>query len=191
TELALFARVDEDGDVQLVNHLGVRLGGDPERILDTLDRDAFTESDIEYDSNRLASDNDYLQHVRNIDADKPARFNADPRCLFEASGSAGKVMIFAVRLETFAKQGQTKVFYIGTNEPAELTEIRRHMLAHFKELPISAEYLHREAFDIAEKYGKDTFLAIRYLGTDWLPVLFAIKGRFDALAGRLNFFPGD
>src|SRR5262249_22988576 len=29
TELALFARVDEDGEVQLVNHLGVKLDGDP------------------------------------------------------------------------------------------------------------------------------------------------------------------
>ena len=191
TELALFACVDENGRTQLINHLGIRLGGDAEEILGTLDRDAFTESDIEYDSNRLASDNEYLQHVRNIDSDTPARFNADPRRLFEASGSAGKVMIFAVRLDTFAKQEKTKVFYIGTNEPAELTEIRRHMLAHFRELPIAAEYLHREAFDIAERYGKDTFLAIRYLGTNWLPTLFAIKGRFDALTGRLKFLPRD
>src|SRR5262249_8977923 len=126
------------------------------------------------------------QHVRDIDADTPGRFNADPRRLFEASGSAGKVMIFAVRLDTFPKGAETKVFYIGTNDPAELTRIRRHMLAQFKDLPVEGEYLHRVAFDIAEKYGKDTFLAIRYLGTGWLPALFATKGRFDALAARLR-----
>jgi D-lactate dehydrogenase (quinone) len=100
-------------------------------------------------------------------------------------------MIFAVRLDTFVKEEETEVFYIGTNDPAELTEIRRRMLAHCKDLPISAEYMHRQAFDIAETYGKDTFLAIQYLGTDWLPTLFAIKGRFDAFAGRLNFLPRD
>jgi D-lactate dehydrogenase len=193
TELALFARIDESGQIHLVNHLGVKLGNDddPEKILDTLDRDAFTELDIEYDANRFASDHDYLQHVRDFAAGTPARFNADPKRLFEASGSAGKVMIFAARLDTFAKEQETKVFYIGTNDPAELTKIRHHMLAHFKDLPISAEYLHHEAFDLVETYCKDAFLVIRYLGTDWLPKLFALKGWFDALAARLKFFPQD
>jgi D-lactate dehydrogenase (quinone) len=100
-------------------------------------------------------------------------------------------MIFAVRLDTFPKEAETTVFYIGTNDPAELTEIRRHILAHFKDLPIEGEYLHRVAFDIAEKYGKGTFLAIQYLGAHWLPTLFAIKRSFDAFAGRVSFFPRD
>jgi D-lactate dehydrogenase (quinone) len=190
TQFALFARMDEAGTIHLVNHLGINLGDDPEKILDRLDRDAFAESDIEYTSSRSASDHEYAQHVRDFAADTPARFNADPKRLFEASGSAGKVMIFAVRLDTFAKEEPTKVFYVGTNDPAELTEIRCHMLAHFKDLPIYAEYLHRGAFDIAETYGKDTFLTIRYLGAGWLPRLFALKGRFDGFASRLKFLPG-
>jgi len=78
-------------------------------------------------------------------------------------------MIFAVRLDTFVKEDQTKVFYIGTNDPSKLTEIRCHMLAHFKALPIYAEYLHRGAFDIAETYGKDTFLTIRYRAATGCP----------------------
>ena len=191
TRMALFARIDDAGEVQLVNHLGVRLGNDPEAILDKLDRYAFTEADIEYSTDQIASNHDYAQDVRDIDADTPGRFNADPKHLFETSGSAGKVMIFAVRLDTFPKPGDSKVFYIGTNDPAELTEIRRHILGHFKDLPIEGEYLHRVAFNIAEKYGKDTFLAILYLGTDRLPALFAMKGRFDAFAARLLFFPHD
>ncbi len=51
--------------------------------------------------------------------------------------------------------------------------------------------MHRVAFDIAEKYGKDTFLAIRILGTRWLPALFSIKGRLDAVASRFSFLPRD
>jgi D-lactate dehydrogenase len=35
------------------------------------------------------------------------------------------------------------------------------------------------------------FLAIQYLGTDRLPALFALKARFDMLAGRLRFLPRD
>jgi D-lactate dehydrogenase (quinone) len=191
TQMALFARVNEAGEVHLVNHLGVDLGNAPETILDRLDRDDFTESDIEHPSDRAASDHDYARDVRDIDAATPARFNADPKRLFEASGSAGKVMMFAVRLDTFPKEMTTGVFYIGTNDPDELTKVRRHILAHFDDLPIEGEYLHRVAFDIAEKYGKDTFLAIQYLGTAWLPRLFAMKGSFDALAGRFGFLPRD
>jgi D-lactate dehydrogenase len=191
TQMALFARIDDAGNVQLVNHIGVRLGTDPEEILGKLDRNDFTEADIEYPKERVASDHDYAQHVRDVDADTPGRFNADPRRLFEASGSAGKVMVFAVRLDTFPKDDHIKVFYIGTNDPAELTRIRRHVLAHFKDLPIEGEYLHRAAFDIAEEYGKDTFLLIRYFGTAWLPTLFAFKSRFDSLGERLRFFPRD
>jgi D-lactate dehydrogenase len=191
TQMTVFARIDETGEVQLVNHLGIRLGNDPEKILGALDRNDFTEADIEYDPRRFASDPDYAQHVRDVDADTPARFNADPKRLFESSGSAGKVMTFAVRLDTFRAEKETKVFYIGTNDPDELTEIRRHILTQFRDLPISGEYMHRTAYDIAEKYGKDTFLAIQYLGTDWLPAMFAMKGRFDSFAGRLSFLPRD
>jgi D-lactate dehydrogenase len=191
TEMALFARIDEAGEVHLVNHLGVDLRGTPEAMLDRIDRDAFTEADIAYPQDRVASDHDYARDVRDIDAATPGRFNADPKRLFEASGSAGKVMIFAVRLDTFPKDVVTKVFYIGTNDPAELTRIRRHILAHFEDLPVAGEYLHRVAFDIAEKYGKDTFLSIRLLGTGFLPRLFAIKGGFDAFATRLGFLPRD
>jgi D-lactate dehydrogenase len=102
TQMTLFARIDETGEVQLVNHLGVRLDG-PEQILDRVVHNAFAEADIDYTSNRVALDRHYGQDVRDIDADTPGRFNADPKRLFEASGRAGKVMIFAVRLDTFPK----------------------------------------------------------------------------------------
>lgn len=191
TQMTLYAQVTESGDVILVNHLGVRLGTDPEAILTNAENGSFKAEDVEYYPDRFCSDHDYQQHVRDIEAPTPARFNADPKRLFEAAGSAGKVMLFAVRLDTFPKEQKTGDFYIGTNDPGELTQIRRHILAHFKSLPVQGEYLHRDAFDIAEKYGKDTFLAIQYLGTDRLPTLFAAKGWFDALCARVKFVPHD
>ncbi|MDE1150737.1 MAG: D-lactate dehydrogenase [Azospirillaceae bacterium] len=180
TEMTLFARVDEEGAVQLVNHLGIRLGDDAEAILGRLDRDDFTEGDIDYAGDRVASDHEYAAHVRDIEAATPGRFNADPRRLHESAGSAGKVMVFAVRLDTFPKNQTTKVFYIGTNDAAELTAIRRHILGTFPDLPLQGEYMHRVAYDIAAEYGKDTFLAIRHLGTEVMPKLFSVKGRLDA-----------
>jgi D-lactate dehydrogenase (quinone) len=186
TQLALFARLDEDGKLHLVNHLGIRLGSAPEEILDRLEKGAFNASDVENDPSRFASDHDYANHVREVDATTPARFNADPHRLFEASGSAGKVMLMAVRLDTFPQEKRTGVFYIGSNNTQELEELRRRILSSFKALPVSGEYLHRTAFNIAEKYGKDTFLAIHFLGTDRLPQMFA-KARFDALCDRVPF----
>ena len=191
TQMALFATIDETGAVHLVNHLGLKLGQDPETMLDRLDRRAFNDSDIDYDTGRTGSDGDYLEHVRDVEAATPARFNADPRRLFEASGSAGKVVIFAVRLDTFEQDKDTSVFYVGSNDTTELELIRRHILTTFKSLPIAGEYIHRNAFDLAEKYGKDMFIAIQTLGTARLPTLFAIKARLDAWSSRWKILPRD
>jgi D-lactate dehydrogenase (quinone) len=191
TQMTLYAQIDERGAVHLVNHLGIRLGDDPEEILDRLEKGNFRTADIEYDPNRFCSDHDYQQHVRDIEAPTPARFNADPKRLFESAGSAGKVMLLAVRLDTFPKEKRITDFYIGTNNPDDLTRIRRHILSNFKALPVEGEYMHRDAFTIAEKYGKDTFLAIQYLGTARLPSMFALKGRFDALCARFKLVPHD
>ena len=188
TQMSIFARVDENGWLQLVNHLGIRLEGSEEDILGRLDRGDFSDADVRHDAG-AGSDHGYTEHVRAIDADTPARFNADPHRLYEASGSAGKVMVFAVRLDTFPMEKDAKVFYLGTNRTEVLTELRRRVLGTFRNLPIAGEYLHRDAFDIAETYGKDVFLMIHHLGTARLPRFFALKSRFDAFCERLGFLP--
>ncbi|WP_404828328.1 D-lactate dehydrogenase [Sphingomonas parva] len=184
TELALFARLAADGTLQLVNHLGIALGETPEEMLARLERGRFDAGDVAHDPQRRASDQRYSEHVRDIDAETPARFNADPRCLFEASGSAGRVIVFAARLDTFPRDAETTTFYVGTNDPAEFAALRRRLLGGKAALPIAAEYMHRDAFDVAAAYGKDSFLAVRHLGTDRLPALFALKARIDRLARR-------
>lgn len=186
TELALFGRVSAEGQLVLVNHLGMALGDDPETVLKRLESGQFDDGDVAPAGNaRASAAADYARHVRDIQAASPARFNADPRHLHEASGSAGKLIVFAVRLDTFPADEDAATFYIGTNDPSELTELRRKVLSEFKELPITGEYIHRTAFDIAAEYGRDTMAAIERLGTDRLPLLFASKARIDALARRL------
>jgi len=185
TELALYARVQDDGTLALVNHLGIALGSTPEEILTRLQDGRYTEADIAHDPQRAASDPRYAEDVRAVDADTPARFNADPSRLFEASGSAGKLCLFAVRLDTFPKEPST-VFYIGSNAPDDLTAVRRHLLTALPRLPIAGEYIHRTAYDIGEKYGKDTFLLIDRLGTARVPAAFALKSRVDGIFERLG-----
>lgn len=187
TELALFARVTPAGGLELVNHLGIRLGDDPEAVLTRLQAGDFSDADVEHDpALRASSAGEYCSHVRDVEADTPARFNANPQFLHEASGSAGKLILFAVRLDTFPRDDETVTFYIGTNDPDELTRIRRKILADFENLPVAGEYVHRTAFDIAAAYGRDSFLAIERLGTDRLPALFGAKAKVDGWAARIG-----
>ncbi len=186
TELTLYAQVLDDGTLQLVNHLGINLGDTPEEILSRLEQGKYSVADIINDPERKASDPRYADDVRDVDAQTPARFNADPSRLYEASGSAGKLCIFAVRLDTFPKESST-VFYIGTNDPDELTAVRRHLLTELPRLPIAGEYIHRTAYDIGEQYGKDTFLLIDRFGTAKVPSAFAMKSRVDGFFERFGW----
>lgn len=183
TEMALYAHVGEDGVLRLVNHLGIDLGNDPETMLDRLERGNF--GAIEADAGQRCSSHDYQIRVRDFDADTPCRFNADPRGLHEASGSAGRIAVFAVRLDTFAREGRATTFYIGTNDASELAGLRCALLS-LPDLPIAAEYIHRTSFDIAQTYGKDMFVAIEWLGTHRLPMLFAAKAWVDRWAEKVG-----
>lgn len=179
TEYSLHARLNPDGELELVNHLGIDLGNSPEEMLIALQKVDFNTLELP-DSRRRASDHDYQERVRDLNANSPARFNSDPRRLHEASGCAGKLAVFAVRLDTFEKPADEKVFYIGTNNPRVLSSLRKQILRGFEVLPEMGEYMHRSYFDGADVYCKDTFLLIKYLGTGFLPKLFSLKRKVDS-----------
>ena len=188
TEMSLFARIDDHGKIELVNELGIRLGDSPEEILRNLQEGNYTEDDVEFPY-KLASDNEYNERVRDVDSSEPARYNADGRRLHQSSGCAGKLAVFAVRLDTFPIPRQQKVFYVGSNDPDVFWKIRRDVLSSFENLPISGEYIHRECYDATKKYGKDTFLVIDKLGSEFIPKLFALRRFTDRIAKKVWFLP--
>lgn len=188
TELALFAQINENGELTLVNNLGIQLGDSPEEILENLEKKRWTDDDVEQ-PNARASDNEYDARVRDVDSDTPSRFNNDGRRLHEASGCAGKLAVFAVRLDTFPIPAKKQVFYVGSNDSNVFTSVRRDILSTFKHLPDSGEYLHRDCYDVSKKYGKDMFIVINKLGAKFIPKLFAFKRKFDAFADKLGFLP--
>ncbi|EEF80972.1 D-lactate dehydrogenase [Methylophaga thiooxydans] len=187
TELALYAEVDEKGELKLVNNLGIALGSSPEEILSNLESKNYSQADIQQ-TEKLASDHEYHHRVREVDAATPARFNNDGRRLHEASGCAGKLAVFAVRLDTYPTENK-QVFYIGSNDASVFEKIRREMLSTFKNLPVSGEYLHRDCYAVSKKYGKDTFLVIEKLGSKYIPKMFNIKRTVDRFADKLTFLP--
>lgn len=188
TEMALFGQVDASGNLRLVNHLGITLYGTEEEILDSVEQGRFAPEQIDWKAG-AGHDSGYQARLRDVDADSPARFNADKDRLYEASGCAGKLIVFAVRLDTFPKEAESSVFYLGTNSPQRLENLRRVLLTEFETLPISGEYLHRDIFAMTDRYGRDTMAVIRFLGTRCLPLFFSIKGQVDSVAKRSRFLP--
>ena len=188
TQMALYAKINKNGKLELINELDINLGSSPEEILSNPQTKNYKKSDIK-NTGKLGSDDKYSEIIRKINEDTPSRFNSDSRLLYGASGSAGKLAVFAVRLDTYRSPKENKVFYVGTNDPDVFWKIRRDILSKFKTLPTLGDYLHRDCYDAAKKYSKDTFLVIERLGTTFLPTLFELKRRVDILAKKLKFFP--
>ena len=94
-----------------------------------------------------------------------------------------------MRVDTFDKPKAEQVFYVGTNDPEQLNEIRRRLLSECSELPEMGEYMHQSWFDGADRYCKDTFLLIKYLGTDFLPRLYRIKAALDRWFDKIRASP--
>ena len=189
TELSLFAQVDATGKLHLVDHLGIRhLGDTPETIFERLESGSIDTADLS-EFEKSASDRAYAERIRDLTTDQPNRYNADPKRLFDVSGSAGKVAAFAVRVDTYPLPNKKQVFFIGTNHSKDFTKLRRHILTQFKELPEMCEYMNRGIFNVAERYGKDVFLSIKHLGTRRLPRAYALKSAVEYQLNRLPFLP--
>ena len=56
TELALFAQIDGESNLSLVNNLGIDLGDTPEQILTNLQNQKYTEKNINFLSRRASDD---------------------------------------------------------------------------------------------------------------------------------------
>ncbi len=186
TELSLYASVDKNGELELINNLGIDLGETPQEILCNLENAKFDQNNLPY-THRKASDYEYKNRLRDMTSKIPARFNSDKRRLYDSSGCAGKIAVFAVRLDTFIKPKNEQVFLVGTNNPGNFSQIRKEILTSFDQLPDMAEYMHKSFFDGADKYGKDTFLIIKYFGQRFIPRLFKLKKQFDSFFDRLPF----
>lgn len=190
TEKSLFARINADGSLQLVNHLGIELGSTPEEMIANLESQQFTTGTAPDWEGKIWAD-DYAAILRNVDADTPTRYNGNVQYLHDSSGSAGKIAVFAVRLSTFDASDRTRTFYIGTNDETELVALRRYLLEGLSELPLQAEYIHRDAFDLTVRYAKHMYWAINRFGPEALPQLMANKAKWDIRVKNLKILPAN
>jgi len=177
TEMALFARRNASGVFELINHLGLDLGSQPEQMLENLQAGSFNKASNSTSDSKSCTNQHYQHKVRDCDATTPARFNNDPNGLYEASGSAGKVIVFAVRVATFAKPEREQMFYISTNDADTLTTLRKQWLKSELTLPILAEYMHRDYNDITMRYGRDTCLSMQKLPANKIGALYRLQAK--------------
>jgi len=177
TEMALFARRNSLGQFELINHLGVELGTHPEEMLENLQAGTFSEALDSTSDSKVCTNHHYQHKVRDCEAETPARFNNDPNGLYEASGSAGKVIVFAVRVATFTKPKHEQTFYISTNDADTLTTLRKQWLKSELKLPVLAEYMHKDYNDITMHYGRDTCLSMRKLPASQIGTLYRLQAK--------------
>ena len=188
TRHALFAQITADGTVELVNHLGRYLGSDPEEILRSLDAGDTGKAEHSAASSNKQLDS-YVEYLRQKESG-PARYNADPRRLFEASGCAGKLVVFAVRVPTFPAPRKEKSFLITTDDPAHLSDLRRSILSELAIVPSVCEYLDRNARDLAAIYGRDVCHLLAIFGAGAMPTMLGAQKRLDTVSERLGMRSG-
>ena len=54
--------------------------------------------------------------------------------------------------------------------------------------PVAGDYMHKDCYDAAKKYSKDTFIVLEKLGTKFLPTLFELKRKVDLLSKNIAYF---
>ncbi|VTT28696.1 D-lactate dehydrogenase [Klebsiella pneumoniae] len=190
TEKSLFAQITEDGQLLLVNHLGIDLGTAPEEVIANLEAGQYTTGTAPDWAGKIWAD-DYAAVIKDVAAETPTRFNGNPQYLHDSAGCAGKVIVFAVRLATFDATPQEDTFYIGSNDEQVLLDLRRYLIENLETLPIQAEYIHRNAFRLTLRYARHMFLSIKRLGPAALPGLMRKKALWDARVKKLKLFPAN
>ncbi|GKY92571.1 hypothetical protein MPSEU_000227300 [Mayamaea pseudoterrestris] len=113
---------------------------------------------------KAASDVDYKERLCRHDS-HINRYNADTRGP-ELNRSEGKVIILATVHDTFLKPKETKMFWLGFDTLETALAFRREVaLVNSSDLPVSMEYLDRDAFDVIDQAGRIMGTFIKYLGT--------------------------
>ena len=134
TQLTLFARIDEARQGELVNHLGVRLGDDPETILAPARPGEFARRGHRARSEpRGFGPRIYSPRARHRRRHAGA-VQRRPAAAVRGLGQCGQGDdLCRPARHVSRREARRATFYIGTNDPAELTTIRRHILSRFSD----------------------------------------------------------
>mmetsp|Transcript_13723 Transcript_13723/g.29130 ORF Transcript_13723/g.29130 Transcript_13723/m.29130 type:complete len:450 (-) Transcript_13723:46-1395(-) len=202
TDLALYCKVSKnkwgESIVTVVNTLGIEgmedsdytehSGEDAVTALDVYANDvkqgyrrAMGKSSKSQHGQAKASDAEYQTTVCECTKDV-SRFNADTKGE-DCNRSEGKVLILATVHDTFPAPKKKRMFWVSFPDMETTLAFRREVcLNNPNDLPISCEYLDRDAFDIIDRSGRILTYMIRYLGMgDMMGFLWGVKVGIEGL----------
>ena len=188
TERALYLKISQnkwkENVVEIVNTLGIKKLKDSAGIVAATSKfdnsiyklDAYTESikkgflqkmcvsdTTTPDGKAPAHDVDYRNNICVHDG-SVTRFNADTRG-HDCNRSEGKVIILATIHDTFPKPVRTRTFWVGFKTIDLALEFRKFVtLDNPDDLPLSAEYVDRDAFDVIDGAGRAMATVISWVG---------------------------
>lgn len=175
TERALFCRVREDGEVEIVNTLGLNDGGDPLGFLDGLDgKESLSNGDVDPNCKAAASWPRYSETVRKLDGEV-SRYNADTTGI-DCCRSEGKVMVLASVHDTFPMPEKSQLIWISCKDYETTNRLKREvMLRSGDTMAKSCEYMNREVYNGVDRAGRILVKMIELVGMQRLEPLWNLK----------------
>jgi D-lactate dehydrogenase (quinone) len=201
TERALYARVNAEGQVEVVNTLGFDHIESEEELFARIEAGNLTERDVSPQKKHIPAScaDSYCEHVCKIDG-QVARYNADTSGI-DPCRSEGKVLVLATLHDTFPAPTKKRTLWIACESLAQAQSLKREVLLNNSmDLPISCEYMDRDCFDVVNRAGRVLCHAIARLGiggrlkTMWdlkLKVESAPLPFFDTMPDRLLYLVND
>jgi len=187
TDRALWCKVDENGNVSIINTLGLMSGNtlhsseSTAEFLQKIEQGGFHEADVKTTGLAASDAERYKSDICVLNSDV-SRFNADTRGL-EPNRSEGKVFILATLHETFARPSSSSSFWVSCDHLETAQSFKQQVLLQSStDLPISCEYMDRDSFDVIDRSGRGLCMAIRVLGMGHrLTQLWNLKLSIEAL----------
>ncbi len=130
----------------------------------------------------MASDRAYAENVCKTNESSVSRYNGDTKGEY-CNRSEGKVLILATVHDTFPKAYTKKTFWVSTSDFETALAFRKEVcLNNPKDLPISAEYMDRDSFDVIDRSGRVMGNLIKAVGMgSFISLLWNVKLKVEAL----------
>uniref|UniRef100_A0A7S2DUI9 FAD-binding PCMH-type domain-containing protein n=1 Tax=Alexandrium andersonii TaxID=327968 RepID=A0A7S2DUI9_9DINO len=172
TQRALWCRILENGDVELINTLGLKDGGD---ILGFLEgKKTLSASDLDPNCKDPASFPEYYKIITKLDG-TVARYNADTFGI-DPNRSEGKVMILATLHDTWPIPPKSKTIWVSVKDLSYAHALKREVcLSSTSTMSRSCEYFNREIYEATDLGGRLCVKVIDLLGMRPIGYLWEVK----------------
>ena len=185
TERLLYAKVNADGKVEVVDSLGLK-GAGTGALYGKLEAGAISQTDVDSGCTLSASQSTYGASVCECEGHAGkhvSRFNASTAGPLP-NRSEGKVLILATVHDTFEKPKKSKLLWVSVDNFSTAQRLKRDvcLAGGAADLPTSCEYMDRDSVTAVDEAGRVLCWMISLVGIgSTLKTLWDLKIKFEAL----------